>query len=501
MIFAVSVMNSPSSNAPTKLLFVFLVGVLLIQWGVACFIGFRYDEGYYLPMARAVWEGFVPFVDFPSHYPPLSYYMLAILGPGVSTPVVVRLYLLLLAALCGALIFWILREEGNDVTHSSLLAVLFMAWTACLDTKWVALEVFQNLFLLASWLALVRWPTWKGIALGGIALGASLMVKQYALLAVPGLALLALSARHELPWRLSLAEWRSGLVRVFGFGLFMSLPFAVFVVLTGQDFLGLFWTLSTWGGEAVLYSRPLTVSWLHQVQQDIMVGHSSALLFPAILMFIWWMWIRPNGRALALGTVLVFSFLPQIIRGNPHNFALMVPWAVLVVSGFTREVATQLAEASEGAARQRIREWLIAIVTIVVVPLIIHGTLFTIGFVTQKRFLVSTHAAVAKQIRAEIPNPEDVLVIFHPWMYLVADFRAPDNNYTWPDSFGWKNAAPMRDAARHVVLMPAEENDMAPGREFLLAGGMELFAEIPSPWQYKSPIQLFRWPDGRRPSR
>ena len=119
--------------------------------------------------------------------------------------------------------------------------------------------------------------------------------------------------------------------------------------------------------------------------------------------------------------------------------------------------------------------------------------------VFRRRFLASAHEEIARKIRTEIPDRENVVVVYQYYMYLVADLSAPNHDYTWPHAFGFEeNDNSKRDAASHAVLMPASESDMRKGREWLQAGGMELFAEIPGPWEF--PVQLFRWPEGRRPS-
>jgi len=482
-------------STPTRWILWMLAGSVAVQWGAAMLLGFQTDSGYFVPMAREVARGYVPLRDFPTHYPPGSYYMLAVLGSDLlAHSEVVRAYLFAINALGSWLLYRILLRR-SEPGLALLLALLYLAWASVLQAKWTSLEPFQNLFLLGAWLALLRWPGTRGVLVAGLCGGAALMMKQYSLLAVPGLWLLATSPDGAWPWRFDAAGWGRAALRIALFGVALGLPFALFVVATGQDFSDAFLEMAGFGGDVGRYSYGWGLQRFRRILEMITVGPSAAMLLPIAGMWLWLTWLRPSWERLALGVVFLGSFGPIAIRGYPHYFVLILPWAIVALADFAREMGDRYgtADAKPGVPG-RVQELIVAVAVLGVTPLIVYGTAFGVGYLAEPRWLASEHRAIAKEIRKHIEDPTDVLVVNHTYLYQLADLLPPDRDFRWPRAkLGYENMNGVRDRARHVVLMPGEDESGV--RAWIEAGGLVLQVTLDSPWGKGQPVLIYGRPE------
>jgi hypothetical protein len=184
-----------------------LAAAIVIVWAVArlplLFLRrFNPDEFEHLHAAWAVAQGQVPYRDFFQHHPPLFY---AALAPVLALVQPEQSYERALAAIFGArVLIWICAAGillltfrlgalcGGRLTGA--LAAVAVTHVVMFQTK--SLEVRPDgpalLLVLASAYAWARWGpprAYARCALGGVALGASVMLTQKVLLLFPGFAL------------------------------------------------------------------------------------------------------------------------------------------------------------------------------------------------------------------------------------------------------------------------------------------------------------------------
>ncbi len=467
-------------------------GVLAVaQWLLATQVGLGRDAGFYLPLARDVLRGAVPIRDFAVFYPPGFAYVFAVLGERLlMSPVALKLLMLTLHSMATWLLYRVLRERNRPRREAVLSALLYHAWVISLDGKMIYLEPLQNLFLVAAWLALLRWPNRLGAAAAGLAAGLALMMKQYSLFLVPGMAWLALSGTGGATSRRE--RWQRGA----SFVALAPVAFLVFVVATRQDLMTVFRAISTVGGSVgttLGFSRFAAAG---PTLARIFDHTALTLLLPVAAATLWLILRGRSPYVLALAVTFAGSLAPLLVNQYPHYVQLVVPWAVLSFSEFTHLFGDQWVE--DRARRQRFRERLVLIAALVLMPLFAKATLLDLHYARSEGESRVAHLAVARTVAAALPEHRDVLVINRPWLYILADLTPPNLDYRWPTSVGFEACNDLRDRSRFVVLAPFRgENPAAEGhrdvtaaRDWLHAGGFERFAALPSPWG--APIELYR---------
>ncbi|MDZ4817633.1 MAG: hypothetical protein SGJ20_01530 [Planctomycetota bacterium] len=432
---------------------VWLTIVVLATIVFDCVVAIMYeglldDSAFYLSLSRNVLRGKVPYRDLPSGYTPGASYILALLGEqGVSNPRLAKVYFFIIYICNSAIIYALLRRLRHPSSICSLLVALSAAWTLSADGTALLLEAYQNFFILLGLLVLFRWPTRTGAALAGISLGAALMVKQYSLIIVPVIAWFS-----WMPWSIDENGEQKrppkSIARMLAFLGCLGVPWLLFVLLTQQDPINNFVAASTFSGgkypavgaEAALRS---------------LSGGHPALVTDLIVAFfaIGLLLLRPR---LSTGQLVAgyFSWMTMLcIRTYPHYVQLAIPWGVLIVAEFSRELARKV-------AKEKAAQHILALVLVLPMCAIVIRP-FSDAIRSVRKPTAPNQIQLAADVRNTIPQQDNVLVLNGTWLYVLADLKPPGLNYrfvTGPHSQFERQLA----EAEWIVLLPKKSTWMIP---------------------------------------
>jgi hypothetical protein len=365
-----------------------------------------------------VLQGDIPYQDFPSGYAPGIYYLLALLGEdALRSPITFKLVACLAQTLNSLLVFSVLRRLGT----APPLALLFTAGFGGLTTAaWgmaLQLEAFVNLFaLLAFWL-LLRDPHPVRGAAAGLSMGCALLVKQYALFALPPVLLACL-----LPVTTSRPNTRPTLSGGRGAQLATLLvaapiPYAVFLLGTGLDPVENFLHLATFGSGASGYG-----AWGFASMWEMLVaGNVGRFLLPTLLFGAWLLLRVRSWRVAVLVTGFVLGMLPLYVRSFDYYVQSALPWSIFVMAEFARVSGARFRETAAATT---------LVSVLIVLPLL--SIIWTPSRVAlHPATSISEQIELARQLEEEVEGTEGVLVLNGSWLYTLTRFVPPQKDYAF----------------------------------------------------------------------
>jgi hypothetical protein len=317
-----------------KLLTAMLVLLVLGFWFTAALhFSLSPDSGYYLPAARSILDGLTPYADFFTPYTPGGYYLFALLGENLlGNPVAAKALLYCVHLFNAGLIYAILRKFGHDRVLSAFFSAVFAAWIITLDGRDIVLEPFQSMFLLLGFLAAIYRSGMVAIGLSGIAVGCALMAKQTSFISVPVFLLIAavpswVSRDNPETETVSIAVKRLVL-----YGVALAVPFTLFCILTGQNFLQTFVKVASFGARLTGYVG--AEYGLYDIVRVMLGGElQGQMLLPLIGIAALVLILDPTRLNLSLIGLAALNFLPIIfVRGYGHYIQLIAPWGVLLMA-------------------------------------------------------------------------------------------------------------------------------------------------------------------------
>ena len=409
-----------------------------VLWG-----GVNSDAGYYVPQALLVLGGDRPYVDFPSSYPPGIYYLLGLLGESLlRSPVAIKCCVLAVQLMNSLLVFGILRRLGSDQQLATLFTALFAGLTTAAWGMAIELEPFQNLFVLSGfWLLLQPPHVLRGLS-AGLLLGAALMIKQYAIFMIPSLLLTSLA---QIQWSGAAASpdlRRRTLAQTLCFLAAVPIPYLAFVSLNGLNLVDNILHLATFGGQASAYG-----SWgLEGFLNAAFNGSVGRFLLPTLAMAGWLVIRRASLRVTVLTLGLVLGCAPLYIRPFDYYFQLILPWSIFVMAEFTYQVGQRLRD--KAASRALVA----ALIVLPMLGIIWDGARLSL----QTRDTRSNQLHFARQLEAEIENPNDVLVLDGSWLYVLTRFVPPLKDYTF--TIDSERDVSRRANARSVIVFGGRPN-------------------------------------------
>ncbi len=193
-------MKGPSAWQEWLALILSLAGILIVGVHIG-HIPLNDDAGYFIPLARAMLDGQLPYLDvFNWHTPlgPVFLMPLARLAPETliwAAPLYMAFWNLISAGLIARKV-----HAGTCNPYSALLASsFFLVMATLVDGYFVTLEPIYLPMMLAAWVMLDRKTLTRNQAIGaGLLLGIALMVKQFA---VVGLVVLIPLSVHQKLWK------------------------------------------------------------------------------------------------------------------------------------------------------------------------------------------------------------------------------------------------------------------------------------------------------------
>ncbi len=399
------------------------------------------DAGYYIPLARRVATGEVPFRDFPSLYPPGAYYLFSLLGSeNLHRPWAIKAVLAAVHLVNVGLMTLLLRRHANCNPSLALcLAAVGGLWSLRAEGLAVGLEPWQNLYLL-----LALWGCLGGDRRGaigaGLAAGLALLVKQYAVLSIPGLALVCLHRAGTGDSRQGTAGGRWS--RPLWFLALAAAPFLAFAICTGQAPTPLLRQLASYGGEAASYGA----AGFKSLYLNLLETNGPAMpLAAAGLLGGWLLFRKASWLHLGLVALLVGNMAPLYVRSFPHYVQMAIPWAVLVVAHWSWLAGrSEIAGDEPDDARSSVRRHaLLAAAGLALVPVLVQGVAISAADVRRRpnleqlalaRALPSALAQVRGLSAADATVLRDVTVMNGEWLYALTDIVPPGGDYHFYDA-------------------------------------------------------------------
>ncbi len=448
----------------------FLLVLVLTGWGVALLRApLNVDAGFYLPVARDMVRGHTLYHDLPCDYPPAVFEALSLLRPRwLATPAVVKLVWLFVHAANAVLLFCVLRRWQYHRDVAWFAATVFAAWTMALDGTAIVLEPLVNFFLLLAMLSVARGSRRTTGFIAGLLFGTALMVKQYALLSLPGMLLLLVFPRSEHaasgPSSVDIKRSPSGeavsrvrrtpaiqFASVVFFLVAVPVPVVSYSLATGQSIAEFVSHLATFGDRVGRYEangwRALFVS--------LTEGGAASTLSVYLAMATMLLIAGRRGFRAALVCGLLVTCGAIYVRDYPHYVQLPALWAVLVAVEFAVVLTRALAiDVSRSAV----------VLLLLSLPLLPRG-LASVGvaFQTWRDDGARRQAAIAKEIAAVLPERSDVWIVNAPWLYILADLEAPLRDYRFVDSSffdeqpeGDEKMQWLQTVPRYVVIAPGD---------------------------------------------
>jgi len=407
------------------------------------------DAGYYIPAARLVLAGKVPYFDFPSNYAPGSYYLFALLGEsGLRSPLAFMVYNFTFHALNTVMIAAVVRRLGVSWCITGFVSAVYFGALTGLNMTSVVIEPFQVFFILCSiWLIAKTDRSGRIFLIAGVAAGASLLVKQQSLLWFPGL-IVAISlpqAGSTQMVELNPRHWRWKFAALFCIGT--GIPFSLFVLLNWVNPWEAFRHIVSFGG---LDYAP---NGFAHMKAFLISTPSGTLLLPGIALALWAV-VRLHGSLLvgiglcfllSLATLYVRTFPQQLLPPLESYVQLILPFLILLVALAGKAATVHFS--SEKLA--------IGIVVLALIPAIGSAQygIQKIKKMPKDGVRLNRQIDIAQKIDKVIGDGLNVLVINAPWIYALTSAQAPLSDYVFVRELS--NAYDVRlKAARYVIVGP-----------------------------------------------
>lgn len=409
----------PGASIALRISTVALACAVSVAWGAQLILApVNSDAGFYIPHALLVLQGDVPYRDFPSGYPPGIYYLLALLGEeGLRSPITFKLLVCVVQLANSLLVYAVLRRLGNDRLLSSLFTACFAGLTLAAWGIAFQLEPFQNLFVLSAlWLLLGDGHPARSVA-AGLALGAALMIKQYAVFAILPLALV--SVAPMTPTQASAAprlRGRSASQLVFLLAA-VPVPYFLFIGLTQIDPVENLLHVATFGGAAGTYG-----AWgFERMFNTVAAGHVGRFLLPTLLLAVWLTLRHPSWRLSVLSLGLALSVAPLYMRTFEYYLQPTLPWSIFIMAEFSRVVGRRFRDAAA-----------VSTLSAVLITLPLLGIIWQGSKDSFDPFIpLSAQIEVARELEQEIGSSQDVLVLNGSWLYTLTNFVPPLKDYSF----------------------------------------------------------------------
>jgi hypothetical protein len=449
--------SEESSESPTALWIASLAlgGAVLSSWVAQVRLApMNTDAGFYVPHALLVLQGEVPYRNFPSGYAPGIYYLLALLGEeGLRSPLALKLCAFFAQVLNSLLVYSVLRRIDTRPQLSLLFTACFAGLTTAAWGMAFQLEAFLNLFTFFAFWLLLREPHPLRGAAAGLSLGCAVMIKQYALLAMPAVLLASLIPLVDTGGNTAPSLRRGRGLQLGVLLAAIPLPYFVFLLATGLDPVENFIHLATFGGGVSSYGA-LSLS---SLWETLVAGTLGRFLLPTLCCAAWLFWRSRSWRCGVLCLGLVPSLLPLYVWPFDYYVQLALPWSIFILAEFSRVAGGRF---QERAAATRLVAVLVALPLL---GIIWSGSRTSFDPVTT----ISDQIEIAGTLEEEIGSSEDVLVLNAAWLYTLTRFVPPLKDYSFnlnPQTDELRRKATQfaiifvgSQSARHVVAWLAQD--------------------------------------------
>ncbi len=297
---------------------------------------FSIDAGYYIPVARDIADGLVPFRDFALDYTPLASYIFALpyrIAPHPPYEIFLGIQFLFLAA--GSLLLYrVLVTAGYSAALALFFGLFYLVGALASGGTYIALEPFSVAFGLAGLAVGTMTPLRASTSfLVGMFCALAFLSKQYGLL-------FCFPAAAAICMRLDSARSRLSMMAVFVSGLMVTIgAFLGYFVLVRETSLN----------EMIRMILGLSyVEWIRDKRAGLWTylidGNTTLMLLTACVALFYLgglkgkdIWNK-HQRALTIGiTGLAASVLPLIARHYEHYHIYSLPFLLLILAAFLDE--------------------------------------------------------------------------------------------------------------------------------------------------------------------
>lgn len=402
------------------IIWLFIVRMLFPEIGV--------DGGYYLAIARDVFQDSIPFYKMQVPYNPLSIYIIGLptYFQNLNGPIF-SIIIVFLCQLINSILFYLLLLKFDISKLSSRIAsFLFLDFLLLLDGYSIILEPVQMIFLLSSVLLFLN----QKFFITGLVFFLAFYSKQYSLALAFGFGL---SIIYKSDIKSSLKQ----IALIFS-GFIIGVMMVFLISYKNIDFshyiirlLGLSWE----------QGKPTGPN--YGIIDFINVLKRLIITFPLVFLVIFTLWkIKITKKTILLiGNLIGFSLI-FLLAAYHHYVALVLPWSFIISFIYFD---------------QQIRNPLITKLWnqfLVLSAILCFFYVHFIQNITQKYYTINTQ--LAKEFNTIIPKGSKVFLYSYPQtIYYLADYRSANNEkigYTFPENASVDYFAKYSESASYGII-------------------------------------------------
>lgn len=423
------------------------------------------DSNYYLSIARAVLDGYTPTYNVDTRYPPFVYYILAgflsLLG---NTHITAGIVISFFNVLNIFAIYYILKIQFKISNKLSLLFVVFYVLALFkLAGYYLVLEPFQVFFGLVSIIFIAnKNNNIYSMIPAGLAMGISIMCKQYSALYALGFFLWLL---NDL--LLNRLNFKRLFIKGFFFGLATIIPYLLFVISTKATLIGSLTQFGIFGNNITSYANEEPLLYQRDLKFIIkIIGIHSFELLPFILYPLYKIQNKIS-KEIAVYANLIFivglmSSLSFLVRQYSHYFQLILPfsiilWAIILTSRSIKN-------------NSKINKWITIIAAVVSTSNIAYFSpkLAYYKYKDEIKNKSYYYGNLANESLSVFKAGSPVYVSGNKILYAFCNYRNPLLDYRWISPQIMFNQGGIPNSIKNVIIPKLPENEYNKDKNLLL---------------------------------
>ena len=432
------------------------------------------DSNYYLSVSRHVLDGYTPTYNVDSGYTPFVYYILAgglsLLG---NTHVTAGIVLSFFHVLNIFLIYYVLKILFKISNKLNLVFIAFYILALFkLSGYSLGLEPFQVFFALVSIIFIAnKNNNIYSMIPAGIAMGISIMCKQYSALYALGFFLWLL---NDL--LLNRSNFKRLFIKGLFFGLSTTIPYLLFVIITKATLIGSLTQFGIFGNLITNYVTDKPLLYQTGLKNIIkVVGIHSFELLPFIL-YPLYKFQNKISKEIVPHADLIFiiglmSSLSFLIRQYSHYFQLILPFSIILWA--------IILTAHSITNNSKINKWITIIAVVISISNIAYFSpkLAYYKYKAEIKNKSSYYVKLANESLGVFKTGSTLYVRSNSSLYAFCNYRNPLLNYDFVSPQIMFNNGGVPEPIKNVIIPKFPEDEYNKDKKFFLNNGFSVLED------------------------
>lgn len=457
-----------------SIIFLFVIMLIIILAYLCVYLHPSPDSNYYLSVARHVLDGYTPTYNVDTGYTPFVYYILAgglsLLGnTHVTAGIVVSFFHLLNIFL----IYYILKILFKTSNKLNLVFLAFYILALFkLSGYSLVLEPFQVFFALVSIIFIAnKNNNIYSMIPAGLAMGISIMCKQYSALYALGFFLWLL---NDL--LLNRSNFKRLFIKGFFFGLAAILPYLLFVIITKATLIGSLTQFGIFGNLITSYVTDKPLLYQSGLKNIIeVIGIYSFELLPFIL-YPLYKFQNKISKEIAVYADLIFivglmSSLSFLIRQYSHYFQLILPFSIILWA-----IILTLPSIKNNS---KINKWITIIAVVIGISNVAYFSpkLAYYKYKDEIKNKSSYYVKLANESLSVFKAGSRLYVRGNSSLYAFCNYRNPLLNYAFVSPQIMFNNGGVPKSIKNVIIPKFPEDEYNKDKKFFLNNGFSVLVD------------------------